>query len=469
QKFLDMNNVIEGVALESANMYSALDFSNMNTSEISDTRKMLDAFSIARSNAFENNDIVAFNSATKGMSQYLRDELGLTREEVRELVSHFSTFEEKMNNVSNSSELTAEAMSQLMMETDLTEQQIAELSGSFEELDNSLKESTDSIKNINGVLESYHENGSLTTEKMLELIDIYPELINHINDEGKFIEALTDIRDNDVKNAENAMIEKLMLSSSFYQSNLDLIKEFVEGQFDYYKGDLSNFQNLAQAKADIETQLINELSKKWSAYYDEVAKRFVNPEFFSTTEWKEQNHSFAMPFGASDLGELDKLLQANNELKTKTDEASKASKNFSIGQINLDFKTLGTSLSNKGKKIGKVGEKARKAGEKGTKANKDGTKSQKEITKAVEDSIYVVDNYKQAMELLDLAFARVNAQKSKYAKWSAQYRKELKKEIDLLKEKEKAIKAEMKSVQQQIKTGNIQKTGIVSAPSGGSS
>src|SRR5699024_6556798 len=104
QKFLDMNNVIEGVALESANMYSALDFSNMNTSEISDTRKMLDAFSIARSNAFENNDIVAFNSATKGMSQYLRDELGLTREEVRELVSHFSTFEEKMNNVSNSSE-----------------------------------------------------------------------------------------------------------------------------------------------------------------------------------------------------------------------------------------------------------------------------------------------------------------------------------------------------------------------------
>src|SRR5699024_1572109 len=169
QKFLDMNNVIEGVALESANMYSALDFSNMNTSEISDARKMLDAFSIARSNAFENNDIVAFNSATKGMSQYLRDELGLTREEVRELVSHFSTFEEKMNNVSNSSELTAEAMRQLMMETDLTEQQIAELSGSFEELDNSLKESTDSIKNINGVLESYHENGSLTTEKMLEL------------------------------------------------------------------------------------------------------------------------------------------------------------------------------------------------------------------------------------------------------------------------------------------------------------
>lgn len=117
----------------------------------------------------------------------------------------------------------------------------------------------------------------------------------------------------------------------------------------------------------------------------------------------------------------------------------------------------------------KADEKARKEREKGTKANKDGTKSQNEFTKAVEDSIYVVDNYKQAMELLDLAFARVNAQKSKYAKWSAQYRKELKKEIDLLKEKEKAIKAEMKSVQQQIKTGNIQKTGIVSVPSGGSS
>src|SRR5699024_11979353 len=113
--------------------------------------------------------------------------------------------------------------------------------------------------------------------------------------------------------------------------------------------------------------------------------------------------------------------------------------------------------------------KARKAGEKGTKANKYSTKDQKEFTKDVEDSIYVVDNYKQAMELMDLAFARVNAQKSKYAKWSAQYKKELKKEIDLLKEKEKAIKAEMKSVQQQIKTGNIQKTGIVSVPSGGSS
>src|SRR5699024_8531767 len=104
-------------------------------------------------------------------------------------------------------------------------------------------------------------------------------------------------------------------------------------------------------------------------------KRFVNPEFFSTTEWKEQKHSFAMPFGASDLGELDKLLQANNELKTKTDEASKAWKNFSIGQINLDIKTMGTSLDNNGKKIGEVGEKARKAGEKGTKANKEDRKS----------------------------------------------------------------------------------------------
>src|SRR5699024_12473044 len=102
------------------------------------------------------------------------------------------------------------------MEIELTKQQIAELSVNIEKLDNALKESTDSIKNINGDLESYHKNGSLTTEKMIELIDIYPELINHINDEGKFIEALTDIRDNDVKNAENAMIEKLMLSSSFY-------------------------------------------------------------------------------------------------------------------------------------------------------------------------------------------------------------------------------------------------------------
>lgn len=473
QKYLEINDVIEGIATESENIYRAIDFSGMDSAEISQARKVLDGFAISRSMAFEKGDVESFNSATRGLSEQLQQNYGLERAEVNDLISHYLTFEESIDKATRSENNLSEAMKQLADETDMTEEELSQFVDGVEDLDEALKESTASVKNINGVLEEYHENGSITTEKMLELIDTYPELINYIDDEGRFIEALTEIRDNDVSNAETAMSNKLMLSNDFYQKNLDLIKEFVEGQFDYYEGDLENFQNLAQAKADVETQLIERLSKKWSVYYNQVQKQFQSFDASSPIAMMNEMN----PLRKSMLNATSGLSSSETALKEgqKMLDIFKANRalanfentweNFTMDKINLDFKTLGTKLDNSGKKIGKES-KAKKGNEKATKkaekAQKDYEKSMKESLKTYEDSIYVADSYKSALEMIELALAKVNSEKKQYANWSKQYRRELEKEIKILKEKEKAIQQERKSVEQQIKSGAVQKTGVVS-------
>jgi TP901 family phage tail tape measure protein len=78
------------------------------------------------------------------------------------------------------------------------------------------------------------------------------------------------------------------------------------------------------------------------------------------------------------------------------------------------------------------------------------------------DAVYVTDKYKQALEAVNAQISQLENSQKKYATDSAQYRSALQKEIDLQTQKLKLMQDQEKSLAQQIKSGKIVQTGMVS-------
>lgn len=306
---------------------------------------------------------------------------------------------------------------------------IDELVDKAEAFKDAIDDLTGNISNINGILEDYAENNKLSASAMLEIITEYPELIAYINDESQLIKELTKIRDKDIVEAKKQILEKLSMNKDYYNQNVKLLEQYVEQNFKFYNGDLKQFQTLAQAKADIEVQLINELAKKWGVYYNEQLKSF--------SMYTEKGMS-STSFGFTVEG-ANSAIQAQKELNNFYNKFD----DFSLSRINIDFKSIGTSLN---------------------KASSSSSKSSKDKAKADKQSIYITDKYKQALEELNAAIEKQNKLQNDYPKHSAQYRSALQNELKLQKQKLKLIQDQAKALDAQIKSGKIAQTGSVSDP-----
>jgi DNA repair exonuclease SbcCD ATPase subunit len=92
------------------------------------------------------------------------------------------------------------------------------------------------------------------------------------------------------------------------------------------------------------------------------------------------------------------------------------------------------------------------------------SESQDKSNKETEKSIYVADQYQLALSKLNAEIQKIQSLQSKYPKHSESYRKALKQEIALLQEKKQLMQEQAASLEQQIKSGKIQETGIISIP-----
>jgi TP901 family phage tail tape measure protein len=86
-----------------------------------------------------------------------------------------------------------------------------------------------------------------------------------------------------------------------------------------------------------------------------------------------------------------------------------------------------------------------------------------------ENSIYVTDKFKQALEQLNLELEKQNSIQAKFPEHSKEYQSSLKKELDLLQDKKKLLEDQSKSLQSQIKSGKIIETGMIKQSSASSS
>ncbi|NMP62849.1 phage tail tape measure protein, partial [Bacillus velezensis] len=98
------------------------------------------------------------------------------------------------------------------------------------------------------------------------------------------------------------------------------------------------------------------------------------------------------------------------------------------------------------------------------------TDEQEKANEETKTSTYVTDKYKEALEKVSSVIDEQNKKLNDYAKWSQNYRNNLKKEIKELQQKKKLMQEQAKLLKDQIKSGNIAQYGIVtSSLSSGSS
>jgi hypothetical protein len=86
-------------------------------------------------------------------------------------------------------------------------------------------------------------------------------------------------------------------------------------------------------------------------------------------------------------------------------------------------------------------------------------------------SIYVTDQYKNSIDALDASLKKLQSETENYARGTQAYEDALQRQINLLKQKKDLTDAQAKSLQQQIASGNIVQTGMItnSSSSGSSS
>ena len=125
--------------------------------------------------------------------------------------------------------------------------------------------------------EEYAESGRISAETLSELAENYEELAPYVDD---YLLGLTDgqellaqfpaIYARDEQAHQEYLRAKALLSESYYQAEVLASAEICDHFRENYGIDLKNFRSLAEAKAEIETQLISALSAGWDEYYKNV-------------------------------------------------------------------------------------------------------------------------------------------------------------------------------------------------------
>jgi len=101
------------------------------------------------------------------------------------------------------------------------------------------------------------------------------------------------------------------------------------------------------------------------------------------------------------------------------------------------------------------------------KANEKATKAQKDAAKAMEQSIFIADKYKRALELLNLEIKKQQDIRDNTPDYSKEHLNSLQAEIKLQHDKTALMQAQSKALEAQIKSGKILQTGVVTTSVGG--
>lgn len=164
---------------------------------------------------------------------------------------------------------------------------------------NEARNAINSLKTIKGEIGSGYSDSSINT-----IISDYPQLLAYLDDESSMLEAVNNLLDEQSSKAEIAANKILEFDPNIYkevitqvysdleQSNSSLIQTLATG----YGIDLNNFSSLAQAKEEIDKQLLQTLMEMWGEYYGIVVDSVTGlasvtqnlPDFYQNEEAQNQ-------------------------------------------------------------------------------------------------------------------------------------------------------------------------------------
>lgn len=324
-----------------------------------------------------------------------------------------------------------------------------DLADKTDQLFESYEEAISKIKDLNGILDELNEGHGLSADSISLLMEKYNELLPYLNDEVALRNAIMDAIEEEEEVAINALVSKLAAQIDMLDESVVNNTEFYNWLKEVYQGDIEDFENLAQAKLAVETQLIDEMSRKWGKYYDAHAQTLtaMGREFMNMD-------TSGMDIAEREMYELS-LAQISNEMYEFERRMSESSSKFKeiVGDVTgIDFGSISDSIR-------EVGSEAEKAKRKGDRANKTAKASEAQLRK----STFVANEYEKALAKVNTQLEKLNSEKNSYAKHSREYRKALEQEIKLLEKQYDLMQAQADSLKDQIRRGDINQYGIITS------
>lgn len=212
-----------------------------------------------------------------------------------------------------------------------------------EEQQKALDNAYSSISNINKILEDYQENNSLSADSINDIVQEYPHLMEYMNDEEELIKQLGIERDKEAEIVKANAYEKVKASEFFYQSSISLLEQQLQQYGVAYEGDLSRFRTLAEAKLEIEKQLLTNLAMAWKDY---VAGTSVGANWGSLGTFQKNGTYKVTEAGAKffqDKNNAEAFVNLYNQRKAQQEALDKAIKN--VSSVGLNLNKIGLSSS----------------------------------------------------------------------------------------------------------------------------
>ena len=158
-------------------------------------------------------------------------------------------------------------------------EQSIDYSTDFKDLNDSLTTLTDNASLLSSINKEISETGRISAENLSKINkafpeDKYPEMTEALYEyqlglinTSELFNVLTDCYNKDRDNYVKALVNKAENNAEVFQKIRKLNASLFETMSKDYKLDIDNWKTLAQAKANIDSQLVKELAGVWTGYY----------------------------------------------------------------------------------------------------------------------------------------------------------------------------------------------------------
>ena len=231
--------------------------------------------------------------------------------------------DQQLSEMMKAAGISAEALSEAMGNVD---NELGETGDNLARITSEVSGLQSAYDNLISVNEEVANTGVISIETLDALVSRYPTLNEAVTNyllglasTEDVLAALQSAYQIDEENAYANIINKLKMQSDYYSILPQMDAELMNQLSSNYGLDLNNHGTYAQAKGDIEMQLLNELSEKWGDFYG------------AQFESMEQFADFASNFDGPEAAQIqadakkysDKMLKAQAELDRVYDESIK--------------------------------------------------------------------------------------------------------------------------------------------------
>lgn len=316
----------------------------------------------------------------------------------------FDKFIESINDSDANAEVLIETLTRLRDEATKTSESLAETktidvdTGAV--LDSYIKEVTD----LDTAYRTLTEGKKLTNQEVVNLINKYPELNKSLTTQNGYLKLNKDA----IKNVADELKNKSAVQLQEARRSVEIAKQEAEGNIK------AIYQNM------VAIDQLNKMRRE-----EAVSKAYE----INRAKYANMSYAQAVKEGSTMESDIGQYYDAVDELK-EIDNALNSLNSFSLGNITAD-------------------------------PNKT-EKKKKDKKQELQDAIYVADEYALRMERINNLMSIEQSKRERLSIASAQYNKSVREELALADKKKKAMAEEIKSLEKQINTKNIQQKGLIS-------